>query len=118
MLTAEMLAKHPMTAEQMANNSLMWLGGEGFGGPNNALYEFPYDVLLPKRVEVTNLLCPLTPSVTHVALATVRMEPQFMILGHSSGVAASLAAKTSTFVQDIDMAHFNALLIADNQTLS
>ena len=50
-------------------------------------------MLLPKVNETTNLLCPTTPSVTHVALATVRMEPQFMILGQTAGTAAAIVCQ-------------------------
>lgn len=75
----------PLTPEQKRNSSIVWTGGEGYPGPNKAIYEFPYSILVPRIKEVTNLLLPTTPSTTHVSFATVRMEPQFMILGHSSG---------------------------------
>ena len=64
------------------------------------------------------MLCPLTPSTTHVALATVRMEPQFMIIGHTAGVAAALAVEASSSVHDIDLGKLRALLLADKQILS
>ena len=65
--------------------------GEGYAGPLRGVqYELPFSVLLPRRTEATNLLCPLTLSASHVALATLRMEPQFMVLGHTAGTAAAL----------------------------
>lgn len=76
--------------------------------------------MLPKRAETTNLLCPLTPSASHIALATVRMEPQFMTLGHTAGVAAALtaAADNTVAVQDVDRAALAGALLAEGQILS
>eukprot|EP00040_Diaphanoeca_grandis_P034950 m.218484 g.218484 ORF g.218484 m.218484 type:complete len:712 (-) comp33268_c0_seq2:49-2184(-) len=71
-------------------NSVIWLGGEGFCGDNHETYQFPIDILFPKREECTNMVNPVTPSTTHVSFATVRMEPQFMILGESAGAVAAL----------------------------
>ena len=36
--------------------------------------------------------------------ATVRMEPQFMMLGHAAGVVAALSARHGVAVQDVDLA--------------
>lgn len=108
----------PLTLEQKRNNSFVWTGGEGYGGPLDATYELPFSALLPKREETTNLLCPLTPSASHLALATLRMEPQFMTLGHTAGVAAALAARAAVAVQDVDRAALAATLLAEGQILS
>jgi hypothetical protein len=46
---------------------------------------------------------PVSLSATHVAYSSVRMEPQYMIIGQAAGVAASLAIQGHTSIQEISI---------------
>ena len=73
-------------------------------------YQIPYRVMLPKREQCNNLLAPVPFSATHIAFASLRMEPQWMMIGHAAGLAATLALQTNKPVHEIDVSALQALL--------
>jgi len=80
-------------------------------------YGIAYDSITPRKDQCSNLLVPVCLSATHVAYGSIRMEPVFMALGHSAGVAAALAIEQRGAVQDIDRAQLRARLLAQGQLL-
>jgi hypothetical protein len=66
-------------------------------------YEIPLRVMLPRKDEVENLLVPVCLSASHVAYSSVRMEPQYMMIGQAAGVVASLAVQEGVAVQDVSV---------------
>jgi hypothetical protein len=80
-------------------------------------YQIPYRVMLPKLRQATNLLVPVAFSASHVAYSSLRMEPQYMIIGQAAGVAAKLAIESGKPVQNIDTQALTARLKAEGAVL-
>jgi len=80
-------------------------------------YQIPYRSITPKRSQVSNLLVPVCLSSSHVAIATIRMEPQYMILGQAAGVAASLAINKDGIVQNVDTKKLKDKLISQGAVI-
>ena len=77
---------------------------EGTFGPTLATrgtvpYEIPYESLVP--LEYDNLLVSVCVSASHMAFASIRMEPQYMIMGEAAGCAAGLVAKRGVHSLDL-----------------
>ena len=63
------------------------------GGVGQAPYVIPFDAMLPKASQVTNLLSVVSASSSHVRFNAIRMEPTWMIMGHGAGAAAAMAIR-------------------------
>lgn len=89
------------------------MAGRGHGYP----YQIPYRSLLPKPEECDNLVVPVALSCTHVGISSIRVEPTWMILGQSAGIAAALAAQKDLPVQQLPYADLREHLLAAGQVL-
>jgi hypothetical protein len=87
--------------------------GTKYGQP----HQVPYRSLTPKRAECSNLLVPVCLSASHVAFSSIRVEPTWMMLGQSSGIAAALCAKMSCNVQDLSVEKLRGALRSAGQVL-
>lgn len=94
-----------------------YVQNEGDVGVHVGDYRIPYDVIVPKENEVSNLIVPVAASCSHVAYGSIRMEPVFMILAQGAGTAACIAIDDQTSVQTIDYEKLRARLLADKQIL-
>jgi hypothetical protein len=83
---------------------------EGWIAGPERTYQIPYSILTPRATEVTNLLVPVAVSASHVAWSSVRMEPQFMIMGEAAGEAAVLAIRLQVTVQSVPVPTLQARL--------
>jgi hypothetical protein len=87
------------------------------GRKHGYAHHIPYRSILPNPEEATNLLVPVALSCTHVAISAIRVEPTWMILGQSAGIAAALAAKQNVAVQNLAYSALRERLLAQKQVL-
>lgn len=80
-------------------------------------YHIPYRSLVPQKGQCDNLLVPVCVSASHVAYGTLRMEPQYMIMGQACGVAAVQALRSGRVVQEVDVPALQAKLREQKQVL-
>ena len=95
-----------------------WNEGDFHGVDGGHVYQLPRFVALPKPAQAANLLVVCAPSASHVAFSTFRMEPAFMVMGHSIGTWAALAAATpGGDVGAVPASALHSALVADGQVL-
>ena len=87
------------------------------GGARGALPDPVPRPSFPSARKLTNLLVPVCFSASHVAYSSMRMEPQYMIIGQAAGVAAKMAIRAKKPVQEIDAAALTARLRAQGAVL-
>jgi hypothetical protein len=81
-------------------------------------YGIGYDAIVPKRSECENLLVTFALSASHVAFASIRMEPVFMCSSQSAATAAALALDAATPVQELDYTQLKTHLQQASQVLT
>jgi hypothetical protein len=80
-------------------------------------YEIPFGTMIPKRQQTENLLVPVCLSASHVAYSSVRMEPQYMMIGQAAGDTAVLAIRSGKPVAGVDITQLQQLLHAQGAIL-
>ena len=90
---------------------------EGYLSVPAPAYEIPFRSLLPRRDDCTNLVVPVCISASHVAFSSVRMEPQYQMLGHAAGLAAAMTSARDAPAHDIDVAALQQRLADAGQVL-
>lgn len=89
----------------------------GFEKQLSKPYPVSYRSIVPMKGECPNLIVPGCLSASHVAYGSIRMEPVFMILGQSAGMAASIAIDEKVDVQDVNYLELKAKLLEVKQRL-
>lgn len=87
------------------------------GGKYNGSYKIPYEAIVPRRGQCDNLIVPVCVSASHIAFTSLRMEPVWMVLGESAGVAAAIAVDAEIPVQDVPYNKLRQKLDDLDQTL-
>ena len=80
-------------------------------------YAIARGTILPKKAECGNLVVPVCVSSSHIAFGSIRMEPVFMILGHSAATVGAMAIDADCAVQDVPYEKLRQRLLADGQIL-
>ena len=81
-------------------------------------YPIPYRSLVPRFADCTNLIVPVCVSASHVAFSSIRMEPQYQMLGAAAGTAAAHAARDGRPVQSVDIGALQGALRDRGQVLA
>ena len=90
---------------------------DGYFGRSVEPRDIPYRALLPHFSEYENLLVPGCAGAFTAVFASFRMEPRYVISGHTAGVAAALAGRKDTSGHPVPIPELQRLLREDGQVL-
>src|SRR3954454_17960923 len=81
-------------------------------------YGIAYSSLTPQESQASNLLVSSAISASRVGYGSIRMEPQYMMMGQAAGAAAALALNGATTVQQVNYSGLRDQLLADGARLT
>jgi len=99
-----------------SGNATRWEGS--IGGTPPYPYGVSYRALVPRVGECENVFATFALSASHVAFASVRMEPVFMMTSQAAATAAAFALDDGVPVHQVSYPKLAAQLRADGQLLS
>jgi hypothetical protein len=80
-------------------------------------YPISYRCIVPQKGQSANLFVPVCFSASHISYGSARMEPVFMVLGESAGLAAKLCLDDGCDVQDLPYDALRPELLSAAQVL-
>jgi hypothetical protein len=80
-------------------------------------YPISYRSIVPAKGQCENLFVPVCFSASHIAYGSARMEPVFMVMGESAGIAAALCLSKNCTVQDLPYGDLEPELVKAEQVL-
>jgi len=80
-------------------------------------FAIPYSSIVPQKSECSNLIVPVCMSASRIGYGAIRLEPQFMMMGQASGVAAVHAITENVAVQQVNIEKLQARLAQLGQIL-
>ncbi|MFA7345598.1 MAG: FAD-dependent oxidoreductase [Terrimicrobiaceae bacterium] len=101
---------HPCDDEPSEEYQSSGEGGFMFSSLRSPI-QVPYGCMVPRGIEGLLVTCAI--SVSHVAMAVVRMEPVWAQLGHAAGIAAALSCETKASFQELDVRAVQEQLLRD-----
>jgi hypothetical protein len=95
--------KRDDSTPEMLGNGNMYLTGV------TTATQIPYGAMLPQLVE--GLLVPAALSATHVAQASIRQDPYWIVTGQAAGIAAALSSKRGIAPRQLPIQELQAELL-------
>jgi len=110
---------HNCTRFVHIENGQVWVLNDGdVQVPPTDPYPFSYRCIVPRKGQAANLFVPVCFSASHISYGSARMEPVFMVLGESAGIAAKLCIEAGCDVQDLPYGELRPELDAAQQILA
>jgi hypothetical protein len=81
-------------------------------------YGISYSSLTPQESQASNLLVSSAISASRVGYGSIRMEPQYVMMGQAAGAAAALAINGGTSVQQVNYSALRDQLLADGASVT
>ena len=114
------LGSYPLDSHnchRLAKDGKVCFEGSFWDIPQRPWYRISMRSLMPVQNECENLTVPVCVSASHVAYASMRMEPVMMVMGEAAAVITALAAEKALPVQKVTYKSVQSVLKKRNACL-